>query len=225
MIWLILSLVLIVIAAALSFSFLSNRKDPSANEGDVYRAQLLEVEQEETAGLLSEQDARLARIEIKRRLASTKDRLEQKGDGEMRRSEQFTLLGVVACVCLGSVWLYSLVGSPFLASHSPASIGNAARPNSPTIADLQMADGNQSVASVDDMVGRLEARLEANPQDVEGWRMLGWSHFRVGNLDGARVAYAAAVELEPFDATTLSAYGEVLVRLASGRVTDEAVQV
>ncbi len=224
MIWLIPSLLFVSIAAVLSFSFFASRNGPSGKEADVYRAQLLEVEQEETTGLMSAEDARLARVEIKRRLASTKDRLDKEGNGQMRRSEQVTLIAVIASVCLGSVWLYSLVGSPFLASHPPTSMGDTRRIDPPSVSGMPSANGAQPLASVGDMIGQLEARLEANPQDVEGWRMLGWSHFRMGNLDGARAAYGTAIELDPSNADVSSAYGEVLVRLANGRITDEAVE-
>ena len=32
--------------------------------------------------------------------------------------------------------------------------------------------------SVDEVITKLEARLKANPQDAESWRMLGWSYYR-----------------------------------------------
>jgi cytochrome c-type biogenesis protein CcmH len=73
------------------------------------------------------------------------------------------------------------------------------------------------------MIASLEARLEASPEDVEGWRMLGWSRFRTGDVEGARQAYQKAVDLAPDDAQTLSALGEAQARVAGGFVNDAAV--
>lgn len=218
MMWFVLSLALALAAAGLTFGFIARRKGPAADEADVYRAQLIEIEQEEAAGLMSAEDARFARIEIKRRLAAVGDGPAEKGNEAMRRSEQITLAAVVASVCLGSVWLYTLIGSPSLSTYAAAPAGHRQ-----AAAEPAPANGGAAIASVDDMIGRVEARLEENPDDVEGWRMLGWSYFRTGNLARAEEAYARALDLAPGDASTSSAYGEVLVRLSGGRVTDEAV--
>jgi len=215
--WIILTLIVAAIAAVLCFAFFAARRGRSASEADVYRAQLSEVEQEEAAGLMSAEDARLARIEIKRRLAASGDRPDAEGSGDMRRSEQVTLVAVIACVCMGSVWLYTLVGTPILATQAPLRMGETA--------GMQGAADNPQLASVEDMVGRLEARLADNPQDAEGWRMLGWSQYNLGNFEDARAAYENAIALGPPDADTLSVYGEILVRLADGRITDQAVDV
>jgi len=219
MMWLVLSITLALATAGLAFSFIARRGGPAADEADVYRAQLVEIEQEEAAGLMSAEDARFARIEIKRRIAAVAHRAEEEGGETMRRSEQITLVGVVASVCLASVWLYTLIGSPSLSTYAAAPTGH---PQTAT-AEPAPASGGAAIASVDDMIGRVEARLEEDPDDVEGWRMLGWSYFRTGNLERAEEAYARALELAPGDAGTSSAYGEVLVRLSGGRVTDEAV--
>ena len=78
------------------------------------------------------------------------------------------------------------------------------------------------VAPVDELLTRLEDRLSLNPDDVEGWRMLGWSRFRMGDVEGARQAYKRAIDLDASDPNTLSAYGEALIRLGGGRISDEA---
>jgi cytochrome c-type biogenesis protein CcmH len=78
------------------------------------------------------------------------------------------------------------------------------------------------IASVDEMIDRLVKRLDRNPSDVEGWRMLGWSYFYTDRYGPSVAAYAKAVALGPDNADLRSAYGEALVRRADGRVTDEA---
>lgn len=50
---------------------------------------------------------------------------------------------------------------------------------------------------VDTMIARLAARLASAPDDVKGWRMLGWSYFNTGRFEDAAVAYRKAAELDP----------------------------
>lgn len=82
-------------------------------------------------------------------------------------------------------------------------------------------DGAQ-LDDVDTMIQRLAARLEAEPDDGEGQRMLGWSYLMTDRPDLALPAYQRALELLPDSASVHAGHGEVLVALADGRVTDEA---
>jgi cytochrome c-type biogenesis protein CcmH len=58
------------------------------------------------------------------------------------------------------------------------------------------------------MIERLAARLETAPNDVKGWRMLGWSYFNTGRYKQAAGAYARAAELDPNSAELKRAYEE-----------------
>ena len=72
------------------------------------------------------------------------------------------------------------------------------------------------------MIQRLLTRLQRNPQDPEGWRVLGWSYFGIERFADAADAYSKAIELRPTFAGYRSARAEALVRDADGRVTPEA---
>lgn len=61
---------------------------------------------------------------------------------------------------------------------------------------------------VNTMIERLEARLESAPDDVRGWRMLGWSYFNMGLYEKAAAAYAKAAELDPNSPELKAAYEE-----------------
>jgi cytochrome c-type biogenesis protein CcmH len=77
---------------------------------------------------------------------------------------------------------------------------------------------------VETMIGRLVARLKSQPEDAEGWRMLGWSYFHLGQASKAIEAYARAVSLRPQSSEFKSAYGEALVAADGGSVTAKAVE-
>jgi cytochrome c-type biogenesis protein CcmH len=61
---------------------------------------------------------------------------------------------------------------------------------------------------VNTMIERLAARLETAPEDVKGWRMLGWSYFNTGRYKEAAAAYARAVKLDPKSAEVRLSYEE-----------------
>ncbi len=75
---------------------------------------------------------------------------------------------------------------------------------------------------VDTMISRLEARLQKNPNDGEGFRMLGWSFQSTGKPAEAALAYAKAVKLLPARADVQAGYAEALVSVAGDTVTPEA---
>jgi len=58
------------------------------------------------------------------------------------------------------------------------------------------ADG-KPLPDVGTMIAQLAARLETAPEDVDGWRMLGWSYFNTERYGDAVAAYAKAVALDP----------------------------
>jgi cytochrome c-type biogenesis protein CcmH len=59
------------------------------------------------------------------------------------------------------------------------------------------AAAGEPLPDVNAMIERLAARLEATPQDLEGWRMLGWSYFHTERYEQAATAFGRALELDP----------------------------
>lgn len=87
------------------------------------------------------------------------------------------------------------------------------------------APAPESAAPVGDvpaMIAGLEKKLAANPQDAEGWNMLGWSYYNVGRYADAAKAYGRATAIDPKNATYWSALGEVIILSGPGGVTPDA---
>lgn len=80
--------------------------------------------------------------------------------------------------------------------------------------------------SIDAMVDSLAARLEQNPDNVEGWKMLGRSYVQLQRYEEARRAFQRAVEIESAgNSHTLSDLGEAVILSEDGRITDGAAQL
>lgn len=71
-----------------------------------------------------------------------------------------------------------------------------------------MAAAEKPQPDVNTMIERLAARLVTAPEDIKGWRMLGWSYFYTGRYQQAANAYAKAMELDPSSAELKIAYEE-----------------
>jgi tetratricopeptide (TPR) repeat protein len=77
-----------------------------------------------------------------------------------------------------------------------------------------VAPGKQ-LPDVNTMIERLAARLETTPEDMKGWRMLGWSYFLTARYEQAATAFARAIELDPNSAELKRAHEEAKAK-ASG---------
>ncbi len=89
---------------------------------------------------------------------------------------------------------------------------------------------SEPIAAPDDLVAivqGLAARLEDEPDNVEGWKMLGRSYMTLGDFAGAVNAYERAVELEDAeDAQTLVSLGVALAQAGgSQQLSPRAVSV
>jgi len=79
--------------------------------------------------------------------------------------------------------------------------------------------GGSEVAAVEDMLVGLAQRLEDNPDDLEGWVLLGRSYMSVSNFEGAIAAFERVIELDGGeDATTLVSLGESLLAGTGGAI-------
>ena len=88
----------------------------------------------------------------------------------------------------------------------------------PSIANTQSKQQGDVVS----MISGLEGKLKANPNDANGWRMLGWAFFESGKYAEAATAYARATQLEPKKSDYWSSLGEARVLAGPGQVTADA---
>jgi len=88
---------------------------------------------------------------------------------------------------------------------------------------LAGAPAKATVPDVSIMIQRLVERLQQQPDDLEGWRTLGWSYVSTGQPQEAAAAYQRALALAPDDAELHSFHGEALVQIDGGTVSPAAL--
>lgn len=94
--------------------------------------------------------------------------------------------------------------------------GDSKEPTSAT-ATAQMPQGDVNKA-----IAELEAKLKDNPNDANGWQMLGWAFFQTEKFAEAAQAYARAAQLDPKNASYWSSLGEARVLAGPGDVPADA---
>jgi len=78
-----------------------------------------------------------------------------------------------------------------------------------------------TAAQIDAMVEKLAARLKEQPDDVQGWTMLGRSYAVLGRHDQASAAFKQALTLRPDDPALLTDYADTLAASSGGNLEGE----
>ena len=181
---------------------------PSRNAANVaiYRDQLRELEADRAAGTLAGEDYERARAELESR--ALQDAGEPEG-APPRPGGRRAAWALAAGVPIAAAVVYLVVGTP-------AAIVWQAE---------QQAEQQVTAAQVEAMVARLAARLRENPEDVDGWKLLGRSYGVMGRYAEAADAYARAAMRSPRDAQLLADFADVLAMARGQSLQGEPEQL
>lgn len=167
----------------------------------VFRDQLAELDADLAAGTIGREQWEAARADLQRGL------LEDTGVAAAAPARathsKAAAIAVMVAVPLVSVAVYMVLGSPQGLNPSKASA-------------TQGAPHELSQAQIEAMVASLAQRLEANPDDVEGWVMLARTYGALGRFNEAAGAYAKAEARFPQNAQLLADYADSLA-MAQGQ--------
>ena len=180
----------------------------SGSDVAIYRDQLDEIERDRAAGLIEDNEAVSAQVEVSRRLIAAADAQTALPSDVPSARWRRRAVAIMALVLLpvGATGLYLALGSPLL-------------PDQPLAPRLAAARGDQSV---DTLIAQVEAHLERNPEDGRGWEVIAPVYLRLGRFDDAVKARRNALRLNGTSAEREAAFGEALVFAANGVVTAEA---
>jgi cytochrome c-type biogenesis protein CcmH len=147
----------------------------------IAREHLAEIESERERGTLSDEEYEQARQELEQALLMDLETAQEPapqagGEAVYGRSALGVLALLVPVVALS---LYFYLGSPQLLD------GGAAR----QLAAAERSGSSGETPSVEEMVQGLRQRLQENPEDPEGWYMLGRSYMVLERYAEAAEAY------------------------------------
>jgi cytochrome c-type biogenesis protein CcmH len=188
-------------------------RNPHQNSKDdrmhisVYRLRLGEIAADEKKRLITSTQADSMRKELKRNfLQVIENQPVNKNVTEEDNSfrERWGTVAIIAAVVpLVAISLYLLIGSP-----------NAINPVKET--SLTQSEQQHSIIG---MVTQLEARLEQEPNDAEGWSMLARSYMMLRNFEKAAIAMQRLYELVGDQADVLARYADTLSMLHGGKLS------
>ncbi len=222
MIWIVLALMTLVALALLATPTLIGRSRTALRRAEfdlaVYRDQLAEVDRDVGRGLIGADEARAARTEIQRRIfAAGEEDPGANQPAEITRSRQVLVSVVVLAILIPAAGLplYWKLGYPGLPGQPFAARQVAL--------EAHREEARHNREKMAELVERLAERMKAEPDQQEGWLLLGRSYRTLDLFAQSAEAFRRALALGPAPGV-LSQLGEVLVLDSEGAVGPEALE-
>lgn len=224
------------LAALVIFAAVNRQRTAStpnaAYDLQVYKDQLSEIDRDLDRGILNEDDAARARIEVSRRILEADRALQQDKATTQIGPKGALVIGVALVATVGlALLVYTQLGAPGYRDLPIAERiaiieeGRAARPSQeqaeaqvPPMPRLEVSD------ELEEMVVQLRTIIERRPDDIQGIRLLAQNEARLGNFRAARLAQARLITLLGEDVTALEHIdmAEMMILGAGGYVSPEA---
>jgi len=172
----------------------------------IYKNQLEELDMDLAAGDIGQEQFDKSQQEIERRLLEDVSAAEQAAGKSGKGLSIATAVVAIVAVPLAAVLLYDKLGNP-----------DGINPQMQMAQPETSPHGDESniEQQIEMMVSKLSQRLQENPQDLEGWVMLGRSMSVLGRYEEAMMAYERAVQFAGDDATVLTDYADSIA-MATG---------
>jgi cytochrome c-type biogenesis protein CcmH len=178
----------------------------------VYREQILDLDREHANGHLSDSEWQQSRDELSVRLLQ--DTAVEDEPHVITQAQSWRTAVVIALVFpISALGLYIWLGAP-----------EAISPMPPVAVAAEAAAEQAAPPNLDQIVENLASKLQADPNNLEGWVLLGRTHRSMGNLDAALSAFDRALKLSADDELIL-ARAEVLAAKNQGRFDGEPWRV
>jgi cytochrome c-type biogenesis protein CcmH len=169
---------LVILAPALLRSGSSETSDRDSQNVVIARERLAELNTEKEQGNLTEEQFDKAKRELEQALLLDLDQTVDNTDMSTASGVgRLTLGAMVLLVPALTVGLYYHLGSPEMTRPTQERVAGAPH------------QGGEAMPSVEEMMAALMARLEENPEDSEGWFLLGRSYMALDNYAMASQAF------------------------------------
>ncbi|MEX0959068.1 MAG: c-type cytochrome biogenesis protein CcmI [Burkholderiales bacterium] len=176
-----------------------------ASNLQIIRDQLVELELDLQSGAISAGQYAYARNDLERRVLEETESTETVAVQESRSGKP-VVAGIALALPVVATLLYLQLGDP-----------------QGLDVERHVAQDASSITldQFEEMTQRLAARLNEDPDDAEGWSMLGRAYKALERYDESRQAWARAAELEPGNAAILTDYAEALALSRGGTLEGE----
>lgn len=169
----------------------------------IYQDQCQELETDMHNGLLGEPEYQREKEELERRLLADVDIVKRKSPAPANPAgaRRGIAYAVAAAIPIVAITFYLVRGNP-------KGLDPQTAPS--TMPAAATESGGMTPQQIQANVDKLAKRLEENPNDAQGWVMLGRSYAMMERYADAATAYARATALNANDANLWSDYAEAL---------------
>ena len=180
----------------------------------VHRDQLAELERDLQNGAIGREQYEQAVAELKARvLEDVSPDDEARADGIARAPRYGVALLVGVAMPVAAVLLYLTLGTP-----------QALVPH-PVVAASAGGDHSQEAAQIEAMISALSAKLEADPNDVQGWALLGRTQAAMGRFEASARALERALALDDKNPQILADLADSLAMLQGQRLAGRPAEL
>jgi len=201
--FLLLALVLFLLLRPFIFSGKNEGTSRRQMNAAIYREELDKLAAEQAAGTINAQEYEMSHAEMRQRLFQDTN---EEDDKAVMGSTKKVVIGVCAFIVLLSSGLYFSLGD--------------------VVRIAQQSDQKpMSQVGVEKMVADFALKMEKDPDNLQGWAMLGRSYRILGRNEDAAKAYGRAGSFINNDPELLAEYADTLVANANGNFSGKPLQL
>lgn len=207
--WLITTLISVIIATLALYPFLRSIRSDSQDKRDklnkaFYFDRLAEVERENREGVID--DLEQSKLELQQSLLD--DIPEQQQPQAQRYANKAWFALLLVAVCATSAGIYQVVGTKY-----PTSMLDLSHQKLEYFYERIKNEENEplSTEELNQFAMALKVELQQNPQDAQGWFMLGQVGMALENGQLAFDGFNKAVQLQPDNIKYKSSYAQMLM--------------
>ncbi len=185
----------------------------------VFKQQLEELDNDLNNGILDQPRYDAARRDLEKELLEDVSGDKAQPAASTSGSGRW-IMSVALVVPLMSIGMYQALGNPEiiprLAAAPDSGIGGPSQ-QSPHTGQPSM----QNLPPMEELVKKLAAKLEQQPENLDGWLMLGRSYMSLSQPQKAIEAYQKAMQLNSENSTLLLAYAEAIAQTQGKNFTGQ----
>ncbi len=183
----------------------------------VFKQQLEELDNDLSSGILDQARYDDARKDLEKELLVDVNGDQAQPATANSRSGKW-IMSIALVIPLMSIGMYQALGEPEIIPRlaaTPAAGNTAPDSAAPHSSNPSM----QNLPPMEELVKKLAVKMEQQPDNVDGWLMLGRSYMALKQPEAAIDAYERALQLSPENGTLLLAYAEALAQTAGNNFT------
>lgn len=181
--------------------------DSASSDIEIYKNQLAELDSDLKRGLIDEESAGEARLELSRNILAAEKQIRKNASSRYRSPTlKIVIIIAVLCVPVITIGVYSLLGQPGLESHP--------------FNDLMLK--NPQELTPEEKLVRTEALFARNPNDGRLADELATGYLVQGRFQDAVNTYVSALRLNGEAAPRLVGYGMALTGFNGGTINGDA---